>query len=324
MSGQNPKFVRRLQIDDLRTIQIFASVVESQSFSKTAHILGITPSTVSKHISQMEERLGTQLVNRTTRRISISNNGMSFYYRCVAILREMEAAEEELFQLSQEPMGVLRVTAPTGLASRHISPRLPEFMEKYPKIDLDFMLTSRTLDMVQEGIDLSIRITSMDQTGMRAEMLAPNRRVICASPAYLERHGIPKVPEDLHNHNCLISRTMGLLNVWPIKTHDGKGKSEIKVSGSLTTNHVEMIHDALLGDRGIALIGTFVVGEDLKAGRLVPILQDYVVQNTAFYAVVPHSRHIQQKTRVFIDFVKDAFGTTPYWDEMPPNSAMTG
>ncbi|MBO6834633.1 MAG: LysR family transcriptional regulator [Alphaproteobacteria bacterium] len=323
MSDQIPKFVRRLQVDDLRTIQIFASVVESQSFSRTARVLGITPSTVSKHISQLEERLETQLVNRTTRRISISNNGMSFYYRCVAILREMEAAEEEIFQLTQEPMGVLRVTAPTGLASRHISPRLSEFMEKYPKIDLDFILTSQTLDMVQDGIDLSIRIASSTEPGMRAELLAPNRRVICASPAYLEKHGIPKTPEDLEDHNCLVSRTMGLLNVWPVKASDGTTR-QIKVSGSMITNHVEMIRDALLGDRGIALIGTFVVGEDLKAGRLIPILREYVVQNTAFYAVVPHSRHIQRKTRVFIDFVREAFGPTPYWDEMPPNSAMTG
>lgn len=324
MNAQNPKFVRRLQVDDLRTLQIFASVVESQSFSQTARLLGITPSTVSKHISQLEERLQTLLVSRTTRRISISNSGMSFYYRCVAILREMEAAEEELSQLTQEPMGLLRVTAPTGLATRHISPHLSEFMERYPKIDLDFILTSQTLDMVQDGIDLSIRIASSSEPGVRAEFLAPNRRVFCASPKYLEKFGIPKIPEELSKHNCLVSRIVRLNNVWTVKTADGKGTTDIKVSGQLISNHVEMVRDALLGDRGIAQVGTFVVGEDIKSGRLVPILQDFVVQNTAFYAVVPHSRHIQKKTRVFIDFVREVFGPTPYWDEVPQNSAIIG
>ena len=313
---------RNLVIRDLTSIQIFASVVETQSFSQTARRLGMTPSTVSKHIGALEDRLGARLVNRTTRRISITENGTGFYDRCINVLQELEAAETEILQLTQEPKGLLRVTAPNVLTTRHISPFLPEFLRRYPEMRLDFLLTSRTIDMVEEGVDLSIRLASEVNPQLHSEVLAPNRRVFCAAPEYLEKHGVPKKPDDLLEHNCLIARTVQLLNTWLV-TEGGRVRS-LRVSGNLIANNVDILRDALVGGLGIANVGTFVVGDDLKSGRLVPILQDYTVQNSWFFAVVPHRRHVPLKSRVFIDFLKETFGPVPYWDEIPPNSAFTG
>lgn len=317
---------RRPMVTDLTTLLIFATVVESQSFSAAAKRLGITPSSVSKHVGQLEERMGVRLLNRTTRRISIREEGRSFYDRCVAILREIEAAEDEIRNRAEEPVGLLRVTAPTVLATRHISPHVTEFMQRYPNMDLEFILTSETLDMVRDGIDLSIRIASRPDPSLRAEKLAPNRRVFCASPAYLAEHGVPETPEDLARHRCLIASRLSPNNSWPWRDRDGITRS-VRVHGPLGTNNVDLLRDSLLGGAGIAYVGTFVVGEDLKAGRLVSILEPYTVQTVSFYAVVPHSRYMPRKARVFIDFVKEVFGDPPYWDVAagpPPEPVLAG
>lgn len=322
MSAQAATDVRSLVIRDLTSLQIFVSVVETQSFSQTARRLGMTPSTVSKHIGALEDRLGARLVNRTTRRISITENGLGFYDHCVNVLQELESAQTEIQELTHEAKGLLRITGPNVLTTRHISPHLPEFLRRYPQMRLDLMLTSRTIDMVEEGVDLSIRLASEVNPQLYSEVLAPNRRVFCAAPEYLEKHGIPKTPDDLLQHNCLMARTVNLLNTWTFK--EGSRLRSLRIAGNMVANNVDVLRDALVGGIGIANVGTFVVGDDLKSGRLVPILQDFTVQNSWFFAVVPHRRHVPLKSRVFIDFLKEMFGPIPYWDEVPPNSAFTG
>ncbi len=289
-------------IKDLTSLRIFVRVVELQSFSQVARRVGITPATVSKHVSSLEHAVHARLINRTTRRLFVTEAGQRLYEHCVRVLQELDAAESELAEIKGEPAGSLHVTAPLMFALRRLSPRLPEFLAQYPKVSLDLDLSIEKVDLFQERIDVAVRIADSIQPGLVAFRLAPYRRAICAAPAYLERCGTPRTPEDLGAHNCLVGRGAILNASWPVQR--GSELGSVRVAGNFVANNGEVMRDAALAGVGILMTGRWLVKDDFAAGRLVELLVDYAPANRAIYAVLPRQGSLTPKVRAFVDFLK--------------------
>ena len=303
-------------MDLLAGMAVFARVVEARGFSAAARDLGMSKSAVSKQVTRLEDRLGARLLNRTTRRLSLTAAGAAFHEHCQRMLAEAEAAERAVTQLQVEPRGVLKLNAPMSFGVLHLAPALPDFMRRYPELTLDLALSDRVVDLIDEGYDLAVRIGRLADSSLVARRLAPSRRVVCGAPAYFERHGRPLRPEDLRRHNCLLYTYMTSGDEWRYHGPDGEGA--VKLTGTLRANNGEVLRDALLAGLGVAPMPTFMVGHDLAAGRLVTVLSEYADLDTSVYAVWPHSRHLSTKVRVFVDFLAERFGPEPYWDTQPP------
>jgi DNA-binding transcriptional LysR family regulator len=288
---------------DLASLRVYARVVELQSFSEVARRMGITPATVSKHVASLESTLGARLVNRTTRRLFITKARQRFYEHCVTVLHELDRAESELAEIRGEPGGQLRVTAPLMFALARISPRLPSFMRRYPRIALDVDLSVEKVDLLAQRIDVAVRIAESVDPGFVAFKLAPYTRVFCAAPSYLEQRGTPMTPDDLASHNCLISRGASLNSTWPVIR--GGAVVQIRVNGNLVANNGNVVVDAALDGRGILMCAKWMVQEDLAAGRLVEILHGYVPASRAIYAVLPRQGALLPKVRAFVDFLRE-------------------
>lgn len=288
---------------DLTALRVFARVVELQSFSEVARRSGVTPATISKHVSSLETQLKARLVNRTTRRLFITEAGQRLYEHCLRIMRELDEAESKVADLRGEPAGPIRITAPLTFGERRLAPRLPEFSRRYPKVTLDIDFSVEKVDLFQERIDLAIRIAETIDPGLVAFKLAPYRRVFCGSPAYLAQHGTPTTPEDLARHNCLVSRGVILNSTWPIER--GNGIESIRVSGNLVSNNGEVVRAAALAGQGLMMTARLLVEEDFRAGRLVEVLPGFAPRNRAIYAVLPRQGSLSPKIRALIDFLKD-------------------
>lgn len=299
-------------MENLSAMIVFARVVEARGFSAAARQLGVSKSTVSKHISRLEDRLGARLLNRTTRRLSPTEVGLAFYERCARIAAEVEEAEAAVTRLHASPRGTLKVNAPMSFALTHIAPALTGFLQAHPELTVEMSLSDRFVDLIEEGFDLAIRVADLPDSSLIARRLAPNRRVVCASPAYFERHGAPAAPGGLGAHNCLIYTYPTAHRTWRF-LRDGVEHVE-RVSGNFHANNGDVLLTAALDGLGIAVLPTFIAGEDLKAGRLRTVLPDYQLPETSVYAVYPHNRHLSAKVRAFVDFLSDRFGPTPYWE----------
>jgi DNA-binding transcriptional LysR family regulator len=289
-------------LKDLTALRVFARVVELQSFSEVARRFGLTPATVSKHISSLEAQLRTRLVNRTTRRLFITESGGRLYQHCLRIIEELDQAECEVSEFKGEAAGLLRVAAPLMFGLRRLSPRLAEFQRAHPKVSLEVELSVAKVDLFQERIDVAMRIAEAIDPGLVAFRLAPYRRVFCASPGYLARSGTPEVPEDLAKHNCLIGRGATLNSTWPVVR--GEVIEQVRVSGNFTANNGEVLRDAAVADMGLMMTARWQVEEDLRAKRLVEVLKDYAPCNRAIYAVLPRQGSLAPKVRAFVDFLK--------------------
>lgn len=289
-------------VKDLTSLRIFVRVVELSSFSEVARRNGVTPATVSKHVSSLEAAVGARLINRTTRRLFITEAGQRLYEHCVRVLQELDAAESELAEIKGEPAGPLHVTAPLMFALRRLSPRLPEFLARYPKVSLDLDLSIEKVDLFQQRIDVAVRIADTVDPGLVAFRLASYRRAICASPAYLERHGTPRVPEDLGAHNCLVGRGATLNASWPVQRNGELGS--VRVAGNFLANNGEVLRDAALAGVGILMTARWLVEDDFRAGTLVDLLPEFVPTNRAIYAVLPRQGTLSPKVRAFVDFLK--------------------
>lgn len=300
------------RIEDLTAMAVFARVVEARGFSAAAKRLGRSKSSVSKTVSALEDRLGARLLNRTTRRLSLTEAGAAFYERAARILEEAEEAELAVTRLQDEPHGTLRVNAPTNFGERHLAPALADFMARYPALAIDLALEDRFVDVVDEGFDLALRIAALPGSSLIARRLAPNRRVVCASPAYLERAGTPLRPSDLRRHDCLAYTYLATGNAWRFA---GAGDPvSVRIAGRLSINNGEALRHAALAGLGLVMLPTFIVGEDLRSGTLRAVLREFTDTATSVYAVYPHSRHLSAKVRAFVDFLAERFGPEPYWD----------
>jgi molybdate transport repressor ModE-like protein len=296
----------------LDVLQVFVRIAETGSFSAAARDLGLSKSAASKKLAALEDRLGARLVNRTTRRLSLTEAGLDFLERAQRILAELEEAERAAGRLTDEPRGMLKVNAPMSFGIQHVAPALADFMVRYPDLSVTLDLDDRRVSLVDEGYDVAVRIADLPDSSLVARKLAPARRVVCASPAYWADRGVPAHPRELAGHNCLIYTYLPAQNDWRFRGPGGA--VTVRVAGNLKANNGDVLREAALAGLGVCLVPTFLVGGDLRAGRLQTVLDDFADDSLAIYAVYPHRRHLSAKVRAFVDFLAGRFGPRPYWD----------
>jgi DNA-binding transcriptional LysR family regulator len=292
-------------MDKLSSMRAFVKVVEHGSFSEAARSLRVSRSAVSKYVMELEQALGVQLLNRTTRSASPTENGRAYYERSIAILAELEEADLAVTSLQAEPRGLLRVNAPMSFGTLHLGPALVEFMEKYPELQIQLTLSDEQIDAVQEGFDVTLRIAELASSSLIARRLLGIPRVFCASPEYIKRRGVPEHPKDLKNHDCLTYGFLATGTQWKLTGPDGE--HSMPVPWRLCANNAEVLQQAVLKGRGIALLPTFIAGYALKSGMLVAVLEEYHAPEIALYAIYPPTRHLSFKVRLFIDFLLERF-----------------
>ncbi len=300
-------------MNKLEEMTAFVYAVDRRGFSAAARELQLTPSAVSKQISRLEDRLGARLFHRTTRRLSLTEEGRAFYERCVALLDEIQQAEQAVSDLHGQVRGMLRVVAVAAFARARLLPMLPEFMARYPELRVELRLSERSVDLIDAGADVALQLSEMiHDESLVAKKLFTNRRLVCAAPAYLDRHGIPQTPDDLLEHNCLTHSSFVHFNDWEFA--GPSGTKVLHVSGNFEANSATALYEAVLAGIGVARLATFLVGHDLSAGRLVPLLTDYVHDRSSLLVVYPHRRHLSSKVRAFVDFLSDKFTPAPPWE----------
>lgn len=287
---------------------LFARVVESGSFAAAAKSLGQTRAAVSKQIASLEERVGAQLLQRTTRSMHLTEIGKEFYTRCARIAEEAIEAERAVASLQGAPRGVLRIAAPVTFGRRYLAPLVPEFLEAHAEIAIELSLSDAEPDLSGESFDVALRIAPRAESGQLAKLLAPSPHVLCAAPSYWSRRGVPRTPEELRDHECLLYSSLETPRVWRFRN----GKS-VRVSGRFSVNHGESLRHAALDGVGVAYMPEFLVGGDLAAGRLVSALDDWAQSKMKVYALYPKSRNLAPKVRVFVDFLVSHFQPIPPW-----------
>ena len=296
---------------DLNSMAVFARVVEENGFTQAAQRLGLSKSAVSKHVSQLEDRVGARLLQRTTRRISLTDVGAAFYERCARILAEVQEAELAVSRLQSAPRGTLRLSAPMSFGRSHLGPAIAEFLQLYPELHIEMDMSDRVVDLVDEGYDLAVRIARLTDSSLIARRLCAAPRVICASPAYLATRGTPQRPTDLTSHNCLLYSYLSTGDTWHFPT-DGGEDVAVHVTGNLRANNGDVLLEGAMAGLGIAGAPAFMAEPALADGRLVEILKPYRDFGAAVHAVYPHNRHLSVKVRAFIDFLAQRFVSDPW------------
>ena len=300
-------------MDRLAAIEAFVRVAECGSFSKAAERLHSSKSVVSRQVGALEAELGARLLHRTTRALTLTEAGRGYFEQAARILADLAAADASVGQLQAAPRGRLRISAPMSFGFLHLAPAVPDFLERYPDVELDMIMNDRFVDLVDEGFDMAVRIGKLEDSSLVARRLAPSRRVVCAAPDYLARHGAPASPDDLKHHECLCYSNVGPSQEWRFVGPDGR-PWPVEVRGRLHANNGDALRAAALRGFGLAVLPTFIVGGDLQSGALVAVLESFVPQDSAVHAVYPHSRHLSPKVRAFVDFLAERFGPSPYWD----------
>ena len=292
---------------------LFANVVEHGSFSATARTLGLTPSSVSRQIGHLEGRLGVRLLQRSTRKVSLTEEGLSLYERCAEIAAEVHAAEELAHALSGRPQGKLRIATTVAFGKAQLLPVLPAFLERYPEISVALDLTDRRVDLTESNHDLAIRFSEqIEDASMMARKLAANDRVVCASPTYIQAHGRPRTPADLASHNCLRISTVDNWNDW--RFVDGGDAVSFRADGNFEANSADGVYHAALAGIGIARLSTYLVGPDLASGRLINLMPEYCEQKADIFAIYPSRHNLAPKICAFIDYLVECFQPVPPWE----------
>ncbi len=293
-------------MDNIADISVFVRVVELGSFTRAADALEISKALVSKCIGRLERRLGARLLHRTTRRLTLTEAGETLFRRSAAALGELNEAEREVGQLSGEPRGKLRISAPTYLGSVTLGPLLREFRARYPEVSIDLELDDRLVDLVQERFDVAIRMSNMTDSSIVSRRLAPCPIVIVASPVYLKKRGNPKTLEDLQTHDCLTYSVARVPNEWRLRAPRGRWVTVV-VNGCIRCNNDFVLKQAALDGLGIGLFPEFFVERELAEGRLVALLKDYELPRFNIQAVYASRHHLPAKVRAFIDFLAEYY-----------------
>lgn len=302
-------------MDRFDSLQTFVAVVETGSFSAAAARLDRAKSAVSRQVAALESHLGVQLLNRTTRRLSLTEAGREFHEQAQRILADLEEAELSVAAEQTALRGRLRLAAPLSFGVQHLAPALAEFLTRHPELVLDLDLDDRRINLVEEGFDLALRIGELADSSLVARPLAPIRMQLCASPDYLRRHGRPRTPQDLAFHAGLVYGNVPEAQQWRFSDVAGEVHS-VKVSARLRANNGDVLLRAALDGLGVVVSPTFIAHRALAAGELVPLLPDYQAPGTSAYAVYPSRRHLPQRVRALIEFLAQRFGDAPYWDQM--------
>jgi DNA-binding transcriptional LysR family regulator len=298
-------------LDRFQAITAFARVVEAGSFVGAATRLDVSVSAVSRQVALLEAHLNARLLNRTTRRLSLTESGRAFYERCVQLLADLDEAEQSAGAGAVKPRGTLRLTCGTTFGARHLAPAIADFIVRYPEMRFDVELSDRATDLVDEGFDAAVRIGAIGSQNLVGRKVGETRLVCCASPAYLAKHGEPKAPEDLATHACLTYEYSQLKNVWPFRDQEGRDRS-VKVSGPVHANYGRFLAALAIAGAAIVLEPDFIVGPDVRAGRLVPILRHFEPPPGPIYVVYPSRRNLSAKVRAFADFLSARFAV-PDW-----------
>ncbi|MEO8385867.1 MAG: LysR family transcriptional regulator [Betaproteobacteria bacterium] len=298
-----------MALDRLAAMTVFVKVVEQGSFARAAERLNMSTSAVSRQIADLEAHLTTRLLNRTTRRISLTESGQAYFERALHLLADLEETEAVVSSSTINPRGTIRLTCSTSFGVPHLAPAIGEFQARYPDVRFDISASNRFVDLVEEGLDLAIRIGDLGNPNLIARRIGGMRLVACASPDYLKRNGTPKHPDDLTSHNCFTYEFAPVKNLW---TFQDRQKNEIKVriDGSVHANNGEMLAAIAVAGVGIALEPDFIVNPLLASGALVEILKTFRPAPYNIYAVYPSRRHLSAKVRTFVDFLAGRFSTT--------------
>jgi len=310
-------------MDYLTSLRVFKAVADTGSFVAAAAALRFSRAAVTKHVNHLEDRLGTRLLQRTTRRVALTEAGARFHERCTHVLGDLEEAERDATQVNVEPRGTLRVNLPYAFGTAHVAPLLAEFHRAFPSLRLELWLNDRFVDLIEEGFDLAIRISeALPPSSLVARKLASFRFVVCGAPSYFAQHGEPRAPDELRTQACLgYALSSPLDHDWNFVCPASR-RHVVRVDGVLRSNSVDLLRAAAVAGAGVAVLPSFVVGEDLQAGRLKAVLTDYALPEYGVFAVYPSRKHLSAKVKAFVEFLAAKYGPAPYWDEwlraLPP------
>jgi len=301
-----------MSIDRLADILTFVRAAEARSFTLAAERLGLSRSAVGKRVARLEERLGARLLHRTTRSITLSEEGWRFFDRCTSILAELDAAEADATARDATPKGCLRIDLPVSFGRLHVLPVLLRFLEEWPDLEANITFSDRYVDVVEEGLDVAIRIGGATDSRLMTRILAQHQRVTCASPTYLARRGTPQTLEDLKRHDCLNFSHSGRPSEWFFRTDDGPLR--LAVDGRMRLDNAEALRDAAVAGEGIGQLATFLIGDQLRSGRLVAVLTPFAAPGEPIRALYPSARHLSPRVRRFIDALVLTWSPATPWD----------
>jgi DNA-binding transcriptional LysR family regulator len=303
-------------MDKLQAMHLFTRVVDTGSFTAAAEQLSISRALASKLMQNLEDSLGVRLLNRTTRRLSLTEPGQSFYQRVSDVLARLAEAEAEATELQIDPRGRLRVSAPIPFSNVHLAPALADFQRLHPRVEIELILNDRRVDLVEEGFDVAIRISQLADSTLIARKITPCRMAAVASPSYLAAHGEPGSPADLARHQCLRYTLTPNSEVWEFER--AGTTIQVPAHARIAVNNGDFIASAAVASMGIARLPTFIVEDHLRSGRLRRVLPDWTLPSLGVYAVYPQTRALPAKTRRLIDYLVERFGPEPYWDRDLP------
>ncbi|WP_319496501.1 LysR family transcriptional regulator [uncultured Cohaesibacter sp.] len=301
-----------MTMDVFKGMQVFTKVVELKSFAKAADTLGMSRGMASRYVANIEENLGVRLLNRTTRQLSITEAGNTYYHKSMQILALVAETEEDAASDTAKPRGTLRISCSVAFGGTQLSKAIAAYLLRYPDVKIEVVLCERIVNLVEEGFDLALRVANDLSPGLIARRLTPVRFVVCAAPDYLLRHGHPREPADLADHECLIFSESDAIGEWRLR-RDGS-TTRVKVHGKLHGNNGNMLCDAAASGLGVIYQPTFLTYDHLRNGRLVRLLPEWETDTFWAYAVYPHRQFLLPKVRTFIDFMVDYFGPHPFWD----------
>ena len=299
-------------MDRLKQIESFAAVAAKGSLTAAAQAEGVAPAVIGRRIDALEERLGVKLLVRTTRRITLTHEGSAFLEDCQRLLADLANAEASVSAGGVKASGHLRITAPAGFGRRHVAPLVPAFLAQHPDVSLSLNLSDRVVDIVNEGVDCAVRVGDLPDSSLISVRLADNRRRCVAAPAYLQRAGTPATPAELMRHQCLtLSSEASQTRGWAFRVN---GEAvHLRPGGRLDCSDGQVLHDWCLRGLGLAWRSTWEVEDDVAAGRLQAVLEDFCAPPNGIYAVFPHAKHLPLRVRLWIDFVKHSYGDPKYW-----------
>lgn len=301
-------------VSETAELTVFQCVVKHSSYAKAAEELGLSPSGVSRIVSRLEERLGARLVQRTTRKLALTEAGASFHARTAQILLDLADAEAEVQATTLKPRGTMRVSAPVVFGQLFVAPLLDQLLHRYPELSVELSLTDRFVDLLDEGMDLAVRIGSLSDSRLIARRLCTNHRILVAGSGYLQRRGEPKHPSELADHDCVLFTSFSRPREW--RLWGPEGPVTVSVSGRMASNNADVIAGSCKRDLGITVGATLVVGPALLSGELVRVLSDYEFEPTAIFALYPSARQLSTKVRATVDFLAENLQDPPHWDRL--------
>ena len=300
-------------MDKLTGMRVFSAVARLGSFSAAANDLKISRAMASKYINDLEASLDARLLNRTTRKLSLTEVGQAYFEKIDTILTEIDEADLSVKELQTEAMGTIKVMAPPSFGSFHLARAISGYKEKFPNVKIELILTDGLPDLIEGGMDIAIQLGKVEDSNVIARKIASSRLVVCASPGYFKKYKIPETPDQLKEHNCLKLIQSLPISDWKLKINDKETK--IEVTGNLRSNIADSLRIAAIEGCGLIQLPSYMTGLDIKSGRLIPVLQKYEPDKIPIYAIYAHRKYLSTKVRTFLNYIQSYFQTPPYWEK---------